>query len=219
MAFELVDRGVEVLGVAGVGDPERGRVAEDAGEPEDAGGEEVLALVSGGVVEDEDVAFGGVVARGDGDGLAVAGLDELELALVHGFADGVVDEAFGEGLLERGDDLGEGLGEGGGNLGHERRRFAGFEADFAVDDVGVGAGGGLVEGPGEVRKAQGQAEQREVAVGARVAEAAGGFGEIGGELGGEFGIGDEEVVGELEGLVAGGGRRGARRRSAWWGCR
>ena len=97
-----------------------------------------MALLLGGVVEDEDLLLHGVVAGGDGDGLAVAGLDELELALVEGLADGVVDEAFGEGLLERDDDGGEGLRHGGGDLGVELAVAAVFEADVAVDDEGVG---------------------------------------------------------------------------------
>jgi hypothetical protein len=139
--LEVGDGGVEVLGVAGVGDPDGSGAAEDVGEPEDLGGEVVMPLLRGGVVEDEDALLEGEVAGGDWDGLAVAGLDELELALVEGLADGVVDEAFGEGLLERGDGFGEGLGEGGGYLSVERGVSAVGELDSAVDDVGVGAGG------------------------------------------------------------------------------
>ena len=134
LGVEVVYGGVEVLGVAGVEEPDGGWLlgfgarAEDAREPEGFGGEEGFALGGGGVVEDEFLRLGAVVAGGDGDGLAVAGFDELELALIEGFADGVEDERFGEGLLGGGDDLAEGDGHGGG--------------DFCVE----GGGGAVGEG-------------------------------------------------------------------------
>jgi len=141
VAFEASDGGVEVLCVARVGEPDGRVTTEDVREPEDLGGEKVVALLFRRVVEDEDLLLHGVVAGGDGDGLAVAGLDELELALVEGFANSVVDEAFGEGLLEREDDGSEGLRERGRDHGMQLARETVFEADVAVDDEGVGTGG------------------------------------------------------------------------------
>ena len=203
--LELGDGGVEVLGVAGVEQPDRGAVAEDAGEPEGFGGEEAAALRLLGVVEDELLLARGEVAGGDGDGLAIAGFDEFELALVEGFADGVQYEGLGEGLLGGEDDVAEGDGHGGGDLGVERGAFAVFEVDLAVDERGVGAGGGLVEGPLEAGVGERDAGEREQRVGARVAQAVGGLGEEELELLGEFGRGGVEGVRELELEGAGGG--------------
>ena len=98
--------------------------------------------------------------------------------------------------------VGEGLGHGGGDLGVEQAAAAVFEVDFAVDDEGVGAGGGAVEGPGEFAEAEGQAVQGEVDVGARIAEALGGLAEVDGEGGGELGVGGVEGLAELEELLA-----------------
>jgi hypothetical protein len=64
-----------------------------------------------------------------GTGWRLPDFTSSKLALVERLADGVVDEAFGEGLLERGDDGGEGLGHRGGDLGVELAAAAVFEVD------------------------------------------------------------------------------------------
>ena len=114
-----------------------------------------------------------VEAGGDGDGLAIAGLEEFELAEVDGLADGVVDEGFRVGLFHGRHDFGKRDGDGGSNLGVQIVRAAVGERDFAVNDVGVGAGGGAVEGPLEFAEGEGQAAEGDVAVGARIAKALG----------------------------------------------
>ncbi len=157
------------------------------------------------------LVLGGVIPRGDGDGLAVAGFDEFELALVHGFADRVEDERLGEGLLGRVDDVAEGNRHGGGDLGVERGVFAVFEVHLAVDERGVGAGGGLVEGPLEVGVAERDSGQRNEAVGARIPQAVGGLGEEDAELRGELGRGGIDGVGEFELQGPSGLRVGAER--------
>ena len=67
-----------------------------------------------------------------------------------------------------------------------------------------------MEGPREFAEAERQAVQREVDVGARIAEALGGFAEEDGERSGELGIGGVEGLAEFEDLLAGGvgGERG-----------
>ena len=79
------------------------------------------------------------------------------------------------------------------------------EADFAVDDVSVGAGGGEVEGPLELAVGQGQAVEGDVAVGARVAQALGLGGEMRGHLREQIGLVEVEVVGQLKLERAAGG--------------
>ena len=59
-----------------------------------------------------------------------------------------------------------------------------------------------MEGPREFAEAEGQAVQREVDVGARIAQALGGLAEVDGEGGGELGIGGVEGLAELEELLA-----------------
>ena len=137
--------GVQILRVARVGDPDRLAFAEHSGEPIDLAQQVAQALVVVGLSKDELLLPAAVVARGDGNGLAVAGLHKLELAHVDGFADGVVDEGFRVGLLHCGHDLGEGEGDGGGDFGVEIMRAAVGQMNFAVDNVGVGAGGGACE--------------------------------------------------------------------------
>ncbi len=202
MVFRSPTEGVEVLGVARVGDPDGFASAEDMAKPERLGSEKGAALLFGSVVEDEHLLLHGVVAGGDGDGLAVAGLDELELALVEGLANGVVDEAFGERLLQGGNDGGEGLRHGGRDLGVELVTAAVFEANVTVDDEGVGTRGGTVEGPGEAAEAERKAVQREMEVGARVAQTMRGLAEVNGESGCELGVGGVEGLAELEKLLA-----------------
>jgi hypothetical protein len=85
----------------------------------------------------------------------------------------------------------------------EQAAAAVFEADFAVDEEGVGAGGGAVEGPGELLEGERQAVQREMDAGARVAQALGGLAEEDGERGGELWIGGVEGLAEFEELLAG----------------
>ena len=104
-----------------------------------------------------------VVARGDRHGLAVAGLHELQLAHVDGFADGVIDEGLGVGLLHGRDDLSKSERDGGGDLGVQAMRSAVSQLQFAVNDVGVGAGCGAMEGPLEVSEGHGQSAQSDVA--------------------------------------------------------
>ena len=60
------------------------------------------------------------------------------------------------------------------------------------------------KGQAKLAEAEREAVEREVAVGARVAEALGGLGEEGGELDGEPGVGGVEGFGELEDLGLGG---------------
>jgi len=140
VVLQLFHRGVEILRIAGIEQPYGTSAAQNAGEPEDLGGEVVLPLIVCGVVEDELALLAGVVARGDGDGLAVAALDEFDLSLVHDLANGVVDEGFCEGLLGSGDDVREGDGHGRRDLRAKLRVGGGvavFEEGVAVDDVGV----------------------------------------------------------------------------------
>ncbi len=112
-----------------------------------------------------------VEARGDGNGLAIARLEELKLAEVDGFADGVIDKGLGVGLFHRGHDLGKGDGDGRGDLGVEVVRAAIGKRDFAVDNVGVRARSRAVEGPLEFAEGERQATEGDVALGARVAQA------------------------------------------------
>jgi hypothetical protein len=196
------DGGVAVLSVAGVEEPDGCAGTEDAGEPEGFGGEEGGALGLGGVGEDELVVAGGVIAGGDGDGLAVSGFDEFELALVEGLADGIVEEGLGEGLLGGAEGLAEGDGHGGGEFGVERGALAVFKIGLAVDEGGIGTGGGLMEGPGEEREAQGEAGEGEVEVGAGALQALGGLLQIDRQLRGKRSW--VEGLGEFEGLGLGG---------------
>ena len=82
--------------------------------------------------------------------MAVPGFHELKLTLIEGFADGVENEGLSEGLLRGADDVTEGDGHSGGDFGVERAFGAIGEGDLTVDKGGIGAGGRLMEGPGEV---------------------------------------------------------------------
>ena len=164
-------RRVEVLGVLGSADPHGLAVAQNAGEPVDLAEQIAEAFLVICFSEEKLLLPAAVEAGGDGNGLAIARLEEFELAEVDGFADGVVDEGLGVGLLHRGHDLGEGDGDGRGDLGVEVVCAAVGKLDFAVDDVGICAGCGAVEGPLEFAEGEGQAAEGDVALGARVAQA------------------------------------------------
>ena len=148
-------------------------IAENSGEPVDLAQQVAQALLVVGLGEDELLLPAAVVARGDGHGLAVAGLHELQLAHVDGFAHRVVDEGLGVGLLHRWHDLSERERDGGGDFRVQAVRSAVGQLQFAVNDVGVGAGGRLVKGPREFFKGQRQSAQGHVALGARIAQALG----------------------------------------------
>ena len=77
-------------------------------------------------------------------------------------------------------------------------RAAVGQVHFAVDDVGVGAGGGAVKGPLELAEGDGQAGERDVALGARIAQALGLGGEVGGHRGQQVGLVEVEALAQFE---------------------
>ena len=70
--------------------------------------------------------------------------------------------------------------------------------DLAVNDVGIGARGGAVEGPLEFAEGEGQATEGDVAVGARVAEALGFGFEVSRHLGEQIRSIEVEGLGEFQ---------------------
>src|ERR1700739_2871838 len=77
----------------------------------------------------------------------------------------------------------------------QRRVLAVFKMNGSVDDVGVSAGGGAVEGPLEAAEADRQASQRDVDVRARILETAGLF------AAGRCHLGEQVGLVEVEGLA------------------
>ncbi len=174
---------VQILRVARIGDPHGLVVSQHAGEPVDLGEQVVQALLVVGLGEEKLLLPAAVEARGHGHRLAIAGLEKFELAKVDRLADRVVDEGLGVGLLHGGHNLGKGDGDGGGDLGVQVVRAAVGQVHFAVDDVGVGAGGGAMKGPLELAEGDGQSAERDVALGARIAQALCLRGKVRGHLG------------------------------------
>ena len=123
--------------------------------------------------EEELLLPAAVEARGDRNGLAIAGLEEFKLAEVDGLADGVVDEGLRVGLLHGRHDFGKRTVTEAATLACRLCVPPSARRDFAVNDVGVGAGGGAVEGPLEFSEGEGQSAEGDVAVGARIAQALG----------------------------------------------
>ena len=191
-------RGVQVLGVARIGDPHRLAVAQNAGEPVDLAEQIAEAFRVVGLGEEELLLPAAVEARGDGYGLAIAGLEEFELAEVDGLANRVVDEGFRVGLLHGGHDFGEGHGDGGSDLGMQVVRAAVGETDFAVNDIGVGSGSGAVEGPLEFAEGERQSAEGDVAIGARVAQTFGFGGEMSGHLWQQVRLVEVEGLGQFQ---------------------
>ena len=89
-------------------------------------------------------------------------------------------------------------------------RAAVGQVDFAVDNIGVGAGGGAVERPLELPEGQGQTSESDVAIGPRVAEAPGFGGEMGRHLGKKMRFIEAEGIAQLELEGAAGGFRGGQ---------
>ena len=101
----------------------------------------------------------------------------------------------------------------GGQLGVQVVRAAVGQVHFAVNDVGVRAGGGAVKRPLELAEGDGQAGQGDVALGARIAQPLGLAGQVGGH-------GRQQVrLVELEGLAQlkpeGASGRSAPGRPSW----
>ncbi len=107
-------------------------------------------------------------------------LTKFQLAEIDRFADRVVDEGLGVGLLHGGHDLGKGDRDGGGELGVEVVRAAVGQVHFAVDDIGVRAGGRAMKRPLEFAEGHRQAAERDVAVGPGIAQALGLGGQVSG---------------------------------------
>ncbi len=139
-----------------------------------------------------------VIASGDGNGLPVAGLYKLELTHVDRLADGVVDEGFRVGLLHGWNDFGEGERDGGGDFGVQVVDSAVGDVNFAVDEVGVGAGSRGVKRPAEILEGQGHAAEGDVAIGMRILETLGFAGKMRGHFGQQIRLIEVEGVAQLE---------------------
>ena len=70
--------------------------------------------------------------------------------------------------------------------------------DFAVDKVGVGAGGRGVKGPAEISEGQGQAAEGDIAIGMRIAQPFGFAGQVRGHFGQKIRLIKVEGVAQLE---------------------
>jgi len=101
-------------------------------------------------------------------------------------------------LLHGGHNLSKRERDRSGDLGVEVVRAAVGKVNFAVDDVGVRAGGGAVEGPLELAEGQGQATERDVALGTGIAQAPGFAGQMGRHSGQQVGLVEFKTLAQLQ---------------------
>ncbi len=175
---EILCRCVQVLRILGIGNPDRLVLAENAGEPEHLAEQVGEALVVVCVSEDELLLPAAVKAGGDGYGLAIAGLDEFELAEVDRLANGVVNEALGVGLFHGRNNVSKRDSNAARKLGVKSMRTAVSELHFTVHDIGVRSRCGAMKRPLEFAEGDGQASERYIALRPRIAQALGGSGQV-----------------------------------------
>ena len=86
----------------------------------------------------------------------------------------------------------------GGDFGVQVVRAAVGQMHFAVDDIGVGAGGRAVKRPLELAEGEGQSAEGDVALGPRIAQALGFAGKVRGHLGQQIRLVEVEGLAQFE---------------------
>src|SRR3984957_7575039 len=172
-AHELLLGRVQVLRVSRVSDPYRPRVAQHTREPEDLAQQKLFPAFLIGIGEEELLLPAAVIARGYRNRLAIAALEQLQLTLVEGLADRAVDEGFRIRLLGSRNNFRKGHSHAGGDFGVEQGIGAIGYVNHTVDDVGIGARNGTVEGPTEVTESNGHAGYRHIGIRPRIAQSLG----------------------------------------------
>ena len=99
--LQVLDGTVEILSVVRICDPTRLALAKTCARPENLGAHEFLALAIVGLAEDEPLLAEAVIARAYRNGLAIAALEQLQLAQVERLANCVERHALGIRLFER----------------------------------------------------------------------------------------------------------------------